>query len=150
MRTFVSLPNKTLNPPSEIVTGDPRHPGSGPHLLPQLLVLGLQALAVSAPWSVELDQNIFAVVIDDGVKVLCHHNLQTGDARYGEVSGRFSPRARWRSHLDRSIIVLWDGLRLQVRLQRPVKVAQQESFQSFAIRSVQNSYLLFSPHSFTN
>lgn len=53
-------------------------PGSGSHLLSQLLVFGLQVLAVATPRSVELDQNVFAVVIDDGVKVLRHHHLQTG------------------------------------------------------------------------
>lgn len=105
-----SLPYKRPPLLSEIVTGNPRHPGSGPHLLAQLLVLGFQALAVAAPWSVELNQNIFAVIIDDGVKVLCHHYLQIGDTRYSKVSGRLSPRAQWRSYLDRSIIVLWDGL----------------------------------------
>lgn len=90
-------------PLSEIVTGNLRHPGSGPHLLAQLLVLGFQALAVATPWSVELNQNIFAVVIDDGVKVLCHHNLQTEDTCYGKASGWYgkasgswmlSPQAR--------------------------------------------------------
>lgn len=87
-----SLPYKRPPPPpSKIVTGNLRHPGSGPHLLAQLVVLGFQALAVAAPWSIELNQNIFAVVIDDGVKVLCHHNLQTGDTRYGKASGALSP-----------------------------------------------------------
>lgn len=47
----------------------------GPHLLSQLLVLGLQVLAVSAPRSVELDQDVLAVVVDDGVKVLGHQDL---------------------------------------------------------------------------
>lgn len=132
------LINTPIPPLSETVTGNLRHPDFGPHLLAQLLVLGFQALAVAAPWSVELNQNIFAVVIDDGVKVLCHHHLQTEDTGYGKALGSWmlSPRARWRSHLDRSIIVLWDGLWLQVRLQGPIEVAQQESFQSFPVRSV--------------
>lgn len=55
-------------------------PGSGSHLLSQLLVFGLQVLAVATPRSVELDQNVFAVVVDDGVKVLRHQHLQTGEA----------------------------------------------------------------------
>lgn len=63
-------------------------PGSGSHLLSQLLVFGLQVLAVATPGSVELDQNVFAVVIDDGVKVLRHHHLQTGEAGR-EASARF-------------------------------------------------------------
>lgn len=56
----------------------PSHTGSShsrPHLLSQLLVLGLQVLAVSAPGSVELDEDVFAVVVDDGVEVLCNHHL---------------------------------------------------------------------------
>lgn len=51
-----------------------------PHLLAQLLVLGLQVLAVSAPRGVELDQHVFAVVVDDGVKVLGHHDLNATDS----------------------------------------------------------------------
>lgn len=45
------------------------------HLLPELFVFGLQALAVSAPRSVELDQHVFAVIVDDGVEVLSHEDL---------------------------------------------------------------------------
>lgn len=48
----------------------------GPYFLSQLFVFGLQVLAVSAPGSVELDEDIFAVVIDDRVKVLSDHHLR--------------------------------------------------------------------------
>lgn len=51
-----------------------------PHLLSQLLEFGLQVLAVSAPRSVKLDQHVFAVVVDDGVKVLSHQDLNTIDS----------------------------------------------------------------------
>lgn len=53
-----------------------------PHLLSQLVVFGLQVLAVSAPRSVELDQHVFAVVVDDGVEVLSHQNLNTNVRRH--------------------------------------------------------------------
>lgn len=46
------------------------------HLLSQLFVFGLQVFAVSAPWGIELDEDIFAVVVDDGVKVLSDHHLR--------------------------------------------------------------------------
>lgn len=51
--------------------------GRGAHLLPQLLVFGLQTLAVSTPRSVELDQHVFAVVVDEVVEVLGDGDLTT-------------------------------------------------------------------------
>lgn len=62
-------------------------PGSGSHLLSQLLVFGLQGLAVAAPGSVELDQNVFGGIVDDGVKVLGDHHLQTGEADGDPAAG---------------------------------------------------------------
>lgn len=35
---------------------------------------------MATPGSVELDQNVLAVVVNDGVKVLRHHHLQTNEA----------------------------------------------------------------------
>lgn len=45
------------------------------HLFSQLIVLGLKVLAVTTPWCVELDQDIFTVIIHNGIKVLSHNNL---------------------------------------------------------------------------
>lgn len=47
-----------------------------PHLFSQLVVFGLQTLAVSTPWGIKLDQHVFAVIVDDGVKVLSNKNLR--------------------------------------------------------------------------
>lgn len=46
------------------------------YLLSQFFVFGLQVLAVAAPGSIELNEDIFAVVVDDGVKVLSNHHLR--------------------------------------------------------------------------
>lgn len=94
---------------------------------------------MAAPRSVELDQNVFFVGIDDGVEVLRHHHLHTGDAGYGEASGRFRSGARRRFHLDGSVVALWDGLRLQVTLQGAVEVGEQEPFQSLPVRPVKTT-----------
>ena len=45
------------------------------HLLSKLLVFRLQALAVATPGSIELNQHILAVIVDNGIKVLSHQNL---------------------------------------------------------------------------
>lgn len=59
------------------------------HLLSELRVFGLQALAVTAPRSVELDKHVFAVVVDDGVKVLRHQSLENAHRATNLASGNF-------------------------------------------------------------
>lgn len=46
------------------------------HLLSKFFVFRLQALAVSTPGGVKLDENVFAVIIYNWVKVLSHKNLE--------------------------------------------------------------------------
>lgn len=46
------------------------------YLLSEFLVFGLQVLAVSTPRSIELNENIFAVIIYKLVKVFSHNHLK--------------------------------------------------------------------------
>lgn len=43
------------------------------------------------------------------------------------------------SHLHGPVVVLWDGLRLQVALQGAIEVVLQEPFQSFPVRTVKRT-----------
>lgn len=61
-------------------------PSHSLYLLSQLFIFGLQALAVATPWSVELNQDIFALVVDNGVKVLSHHNLESRNVPHHKLA----------------------------------------------------------------
>ena len=49
---------------------------SSTYLLSQLFPLGFQALAVTTPGGVELNQHVLVLLVHNGVKVLSYHSLE--------------------------------------------------------------------------
>ncbi len=84
----------------------------------QLLVLGSQSLAVSAPWGVELEENVLVAVDDEFLVVLRHDDS------------------------DWAVLLLWDGLALDASLDLAGKVFVDE-FADVLLAQILLAALLF-------
>lgn len=112
------------------------------YLLSKFLVFRFKTLAVATPGCIKLNENILALIIYKGIKVLSHNNLKTMIQVNAEVKkGKQFDKARnviTCTHLDWAIVALRNRLRFQVPLQISIKVILKEFLQSFPITAALN------------